>query len=83
VADADPRRLRATIARIWRGRIRPEHADEYEAYNYAVGIAPLIEQALGAQCLREDRDGEPDRVQVLRIRAAHGTINGDTTPVSL
>lgn len=47
-----------TIARIWRGRTRPEVADEYEAYNYDVGIKPLIEEALGVQTFREDRDGE-------------------------
>ena len=43
-----------TIARIWRGRTKPERADEYEAYNYEVGIKPLIEKALGVQTLRED-----------------------------
>src|SRR5262245_11702358 len=46
---------RPAIARIWRGRTRPEHADAYEAYNYDVGIKPLIETALGVQTLREDR----------------------------
>jgi heme-degrading monooxygenase HmoA len=44
-----------TIARIWRGRTRRERADAYEAYNYEVGIKPLIEKALGVQTLREDR----------------------------
>jgi len=44
------------IARIWRGRTRPERADEYEAYNYEAGIKPLIEKALGVQTFREDRD---------------------------
>ena len=43
-----------TIARIWRGRTTRERADEYEAYNYEVGIKPLIEKALGVQSLRED-----------------------------
>lgn len=43
------------IARIWRGRTKPERADEYEAYNYEVGIKPLIEKALGVQTFREDR----------------------------
>jgi heme-degrading monooxygenase HmoA len=33
-------------------------ADEYEAYNYEVGIKPLIEKALGVQTFREDRDEE-------------------------
>lgn len=44
-----------TIARIWRGRTLPDRADEYEAYNYEVGIKPLIEKALGVQTFREDR----------------------------
>ena len=47
-----------TIARIWRGRTRPETADEYEAYNRAEGVPPLERSALGVQLLREDRDGE-------------------------
>ena len=55
---------RPTIARIWRGRTRRERADEYEAYNYAVGIAPLIEKALGVQCLREDRGDETEFVTI-------------------
>ena len=49
-----------TIARIWRGRTQPEHADEYEAYNYEAGIKPLIEKALGVQTLREDREDETE-----------------------
>jgi heme-degrading monooxygenase HmoA len=48
------------IARIWRGRTRRERADEYEAYNYEVGIKPLIEKAMGVQTLREDRDNETE-----------------------
>lgn len=47
-----------TIARIWRGRTRPENADAYEAYNRAEGVPPLEGTALGVQLLREDRDGE-------------------------
>jgi heme-degrading monooxygenase HmoA len=43
-----------TIARIWRGRTTRERADEYEAYNYEVGIKPLIDKALGVQTFRED-----------------------------
>ena len=49
---------RPSIARIWRGRTRPEMADAYEAYNYEVGVKPLIEKAMGVQCLREDRKDE-------------------------
>jgi uncharacterized glyoxalase superfamily protein PhnB len=35
------------IVRIWRGRTPRDRADEYEAYNYEVGIKPLISKALG------------------------------------
>jgi len=45
-----------TIARIWRGRTRPEIADEYEAYIKAEGIPPLEKTALGVQLFREDRE---------------------------
>ena len=51
---------RPAIARIWRGRVEAERADEYEAYNYEVGIKPLIENARGVQCLREDRGAETE-----------------------
>jgi len=47
-----------TIARIWRGRTRPEIADEYELYIRAEGISPLEKTALGVQLFREDRDEE-------------------------
>jgi heme-degrading monooxygenase HmoA len=47
-----------SIARIWRGRTKPERADEYEAYNYEAGIKPLIQKAMGVQTFREDRDQE-------------------------
>lgn len=49
-----------TIARIWRGRVRRARADEYETYNYEVGIRPLIEKALGVQTFREDRETESE-----------------------
>ena len=55
---------RPTIARIWRGRTRRERADEYEAYNYEVGIKPLIEKALGVQTFREDRGDETEFMTV-------------------
>lgn len=47
-----------TIARIWRGRTKPENADAYEAYNRAEGVPPLEKTALGVQLLREDRQEE-------------------------
>jgi heme-degrading monooxygenase HmoA len=52
------------IARIWRGRVGRERADEYEAYNYEVGIKPLIEKAMGVHCLREDRERETEFVTI-------------------
>jgi heme-degrading monooxygenase HmoA len=51
---------RPAVIRIWRGRTRPERADEYEAYNYEVGIKPLIEKAMGVQTFREDRADETE-----------------------
>jgi heme-degrading monooxygenase HmoA len=53
-------RKRPAIARIWRGRTTRDRADEYEAYNYEVGIKPLIEKALGVQTFREDRQHETE-----------------------
>jgi heme-degrading monooxygenase HmoA len=51
---------RPAIARIWRGRTRRERADEYEAYNYEVGIRPLVEKAMGVQTFRDDRENESE-----------------------
>lgn len=48
--------LTPTIARIWRGRVKSERADEYEAYLRAEGIPPLEKNALGVAMLREDRE---------------------------
>jgi hypothetical protein len=55
---------RPTIARIWRGRVRAERADEYDAYIYEAGIKPLIEKAMGVQHLREDRGDETEFVTI-------------------
>jgi heme-degrading monooxygenase HmoA len=55
---------RPLIARIWRGRTRRERADEYEAYNFEVGIKPLIEKAMGVQALREDRADETEFITI-------------------
>jgi heme-degrading monooxygenase HmoA len=52
------------IARIWRGRVRRERADEYETYNYEAGIKPLIDIALAVQTLREDREEESEFVTI-------------------
>ncbi len=55
---------RPTIARIWRGRVRRERADEYAAYLYENGIKPLEEKALAVQQLREDRDTDSEFVTI-------------------
>src|SRR3954462_8006358 len=61
-SDRRPNMTKAQIARVWRGRTRPEVADEYEAYNYETGIKPLIEKALAVQTFREDREDETEFV---------------------
>ena len=58
-ASPEPR-----IARVWRGRVRRERADEYEQYLYEVGIRPLEEKALGVESLREDRETESEFVTI-------------------
>jgi hypothetical protein len=52
------------IARIWRGRTRPDLADAYEAYNFEAGIKPLIEKAAAVQTLREDRETDSEFVTI-------------------
>jgi hypothetical protein len=54
----EPMPTEPTIARIWRGRTRPEIADSYEAYLKTDGIPPLEKTALGVQLFREDREHE-------------------------
>jgi heme-degrading monooxygenase HmoA len=55
---------RPTIARVWRGRTKRDVANEYEAYNFEVGIKPLIEKALGVQTFREDRANETEFITI-------------------
>jgi hypothetical protein len=57
-------RLTPTIARIWRGRVVCERADEYAAYLYEHGIRPLEEKALAVQQLREDRAADSEFITV-------------------
>jgi hypothetical protein len=54
------RSKKPAIARIWRGRVKRERADEYQKYNYEFGIKPLIEKAMGVQALREDGELETE-----------------------
>ncbi len=55
---------RPAIARIWRGRTRPELADAYQSYSFEAGIKPLIEKALGVQTFREDRENESEFITI-------------------
>jgi heme-degrading monooxygenase HmoA len=64
MTDHQPSTLRPTIARIWRGRVRAEQADEYETYYMNAGITPLIDAALGVQALREDRGDEVEFITI-------------------
>jgi heme-degrading monooxygenase HmoA len=68
-----------TIARIWRGRTSRERADEYEVYNYEVGIKPLIEKALGVQTFREDRADQTEfmTISYWESREAMSSFAGD------
>jgi hypothetical protein len=50
--------MQPTIARIWRGRTRPDMADPYEAYLKQEGIPPLEKTARGVHLFREDRKDE-------------------------
>ena len=75
---------RPVIARIWRGRTRREVADEYEAYNYQVGIKPLIEKAMGVQTLREDHADETEFITIWyweSIEAMSRFTGGDPTRI--
>lgn len=77
-------RSRPRIARIWRGRTRRDRADEYQAYNYDAGITPLIEKAMGVQCLREDRGDETEFITISyweSIDAMSRFTGGDPTRI--
>jgi len=64
MTEQQPSTLQPTIARIWRGRVRAERADEYETYYMNAGITPLIDAALGVQALREDRGDEVEFITI-------------------
>lgn len=75
---------RPTIARMWRGRTTPDRADEYEVYNYEVGIKPLMEKALGVQTFRENRAGDTEFITISyweSIEAMSRFTGGDPTRV--
>lgn len=75
---------RPTIARIWRGRTTRERADEYERYNYEVGIKPLMDKALGVQTFREDRETDTEFVTISyweSVEAMSRFTGGDPTRI--
>jgi len=79
-----PDPLTPTIALIWRGRTTRDIADEYEKYNYEVGIKPLIQKALGVQTFREDRETETEFVTVSyweSVEAMSRFTGGDPTRI--
>jgi heme-degrading monooxygenase HmoA len=43
------------VARVWRGRVRAERADEYAAYLAEAGLKVLAEAAIGVEQFREDQ----------------------------
>ena len=75
---------RPRIARIWRGRVKRERADEYQKYNYEIGIKPLIAIAMGVQALREDRETEAEFVTISyweSVEAMSRFTGGDPTQI--
>jgi heme-degrading monooxygenase HmoA len=73
-----------SIARIWRGRVKRERADEYEEYNFETGVRPLIQKALGVQCFREDREAETEFVTISyweNVEAMSRFTGGDPTKI--
>jgi hypothetical protein len=72
------------IVRIWRGRTRRDRADEYEAYNYEVGIKPLLQKAMAVQTLREDREHDSEFMTISyweNVAAMAGFTGGDPTRI--
>ena len=78
-------RKQPTIARIWRGRTPRHRADEYEAYNYEVGIKPLLEKALGVQTFRQDRGERETEFMTISywesVEAMSAFTGGDPTKI--
>ena len=80
----NPKQEETKIARIWRGRTRRERADEYESYNYEVGIKPLMKTALAVQTFREDRDEESEFMTIsywASVDAMSAFTGGDPTQI--
>jgi heme-degrading monooxygenase HmoA len=53
----------ARIARVWRGRVPRERAEEYQAY-WLSQLGKLREQASGLDLFREDRESESEFISI-------------------
>ena len=76
--------IQPAIARVWRGRTSRARADEYERYNYEVGIKPLIEKALAVDTFREDREHDSEFVTISyweSVEAMSRFTGGDPTRI--
>jgi hypothetical protein len=62
--DMESGKKRPRIARMWRGPVTADRADEYHDYLLTTGFPPLVEHALGAQMFREDREGETEFITI-------------------
>ena len=56
--------VKPVVARIWRGQVVANRADEYADYLYEHGIRPLEEKAVGVQLFREDREADSEFVTI-------------------
>src|SRR5690349_2811557 len=56
-------KAQATIARVWRGRVPRERAEEYQAY-WLSQLGKLREQASGLDLFREDRETESEFISI-------------------
>lgn len=74
-------REQPAFARVWRGRVLRERADEYERYWLAHSIEPLLKKgALGVQSYREDRETESEFVTVSYWRSVEAMSGGHGDP---
>ena len=62
MSEVHPPGVRPTIARIWRGRVRAERADEYEAYY--MDALPALERWTYFHRGRDDKQGGDQHVQL-------------------
>jgi hypothetical protein len=72
------------VARIWRGRVRAERADEYAAYLAEAGLTLLARAALGVEQFREDQGDLVEFVTISyweSVEAMTRYTHGDPTAI--